>query len=317
MRIAHHQTMPDIKISAVICTYNRAEYLSRAIESLAHQDLDSAGYEIIVVDNNSTDNTAQLVKNSIEAYPSIQIRYVLETEPGLSAGRNRGAHEAAGNYIAYVDDDARAVQGWLSSLLASFLKLQAACIGGPVNLDWEGDPPKWFPFRYLSLFTYLDYGPEVLLLNEQAKNRYLQGANMAFRRDLIVNDGFMFSTNIGRKKNDLLSGEETEVIDRLLEAGQPVYYLPDALVWHLVLPSRRSRQYLFIRLVANGATQPLMELNKGTMVRNQLARHLLYDVRNGCLCLARMVVYSLLLRREKAEKNLYEGLRYYGRAKTE
>src|SRR5258706_654344 len=159
MRIAHHQTMPDIKISAVICTYNRAEYLGRAIESLAHQDLDSAGYEIIVVDNNSTDTTAQLVKNSIEAYPSIQIRYVLETEQGLSAARNRGAHEAAGNYIAYVDDDARAVQGWLSSLLASFLKLQAACIGGPGNLDSEGGPLQMVPLPFPSPFPYLELWP--------------------------------------------------------------------------------------------------------------------------------------------------------------
>src|SRR5258708_35944509 len=147
MRIAHHQTMPDIKISAVICTYNRAEYLGRAIESLAHQDLDSAGYEIIVVDNNSTDNTAQLVKNSIEAYPSVQIRYVLETEQGLSAARNRGAHEAAGNYIAYVDDDARAVQAWLSSLLASFLKLQGACIGGAGKFAREARPRRLFSHR--------------------------------------------------------------------------------------------------------------------------------------------------------------------------
>lgn len=304
-------------ISAVICTFNRCTYLGTAIGSLAQQTLDRTQYEVVIVDNNSTDATREVVDNAIKQYPDMSIRYVEETTQGLSAARNRGALEAAGDYIAYLDDDARAAPCWLSALLTNFQKLQAACIGGRVYLDWEGDIPNWFPRQFLSLYTHLDQGPDLLLLNEQTTNRYLQGANIAFRRHLICDDGFAFPTNIGRKKHDLMSGEETEIVDRLLESGRPVYYLPEALVWHVVLPSRRSRRHLLRRLTANGATQPLIDMNKGSLSRSQLPRHLLFDLKNLLLCLARTATLGLLFQREKAANSFYEGLRYYGRVRTE
>ncbi|MGD8380729.1 MAG: glycosyltransferase, partial [Syntrophobacterales bacterium] len=95
-----------IKISVIVCTYNRAELLGGTLRTLCHQTLDTSEYEVIVVDNNSTDNTREVVDEFCRR--SSNVRYCFEPQQGLSHARNQGLQEAKGKYVAYIDDDARA-----------------------------------------------------------------------------------------------------------------------------------------------------------------------------------------------------------------
>lgn len=105
-----------IKISVVVCTFNRADILPLALQSLCEQTPHHDQTEIIVVDNNSPDNTRQVVDEFIEKYPNI--RYCFEPIQGLSHARNRGWREARGEYVGYLDDDAKAPPEWLHSAIA-------------------------------------------------------------------------------------------------------------------------------------------------------------------------------------------------------
>ncbi len=148
-------------ISVVICTYNRDKFIGESLNCLAKQDLSPDAFEIIVVDNNSTDNTASIVKKFIEAHPGLNIRYVLEPNKGLSFARNRGIQEAKAPIITYIDDDAEATRSFLQSIV-SFMQTDQtiAGIGGKVIPKYsESDEPKWMS-KYLNGFVGLmDYGP--------------------------------------------------------------------------------------------------------------------------------------------------------------
>src|SRR5882724_6993780 len=132
-------------ISVAICTFNRSQYLGAAIESLANQTLDHMLYEVIVVDNNSTDATNQVVEEAVRHHTNLDLRYVNESVQGLSAARNRAAQEAQGDFVAYLDDDAHAEPAWLGATLNAFqtLKPVPACVGGRIYPDWEGGVPDW------------------------------------------------------------------------------------------------------------------------------------------------------------------------------
>jgi len=309
--------MDEIQISAVICTYNRSVYLKRTVASLISQDLDKRKYEIIVVDNNSTDDTLRVVesyKNEAD-----NLRYIHEPTQGLSVARNRGALEAKGEYIAYIDDDAIAGSSWLSRLLFYFQNLDPApyCIGGKVYLDWEGEPPVWFPSQFLSLYTYLDHGENVIQLNRSETCLYLQGANMAFRRDILMQGNKGFLTHIGRMGSSLLSGEETEMINRLLASDFPVYYAPDIPVNHLVLPERRTRRYLIKRLIADGFTQSIMDMKDGRLAEQQMFGRAFYDVRCFMVSICKAGAKLIIGKQKEAFLDVCTSARRWGRARIE
>jgi glycosyltransferase involved in cell wall biosynthesis len=276
------------RISAIICTHNRADYLDRALESLAEQSLPSDQFEVLVVDNASTDQTAVICEKWMKRIPNFH--YVREDRLGLSWARNAGAAASRAPYLAYLDDDARADRDWLKQLLHTFETSETppACIGGRVWLDWQSAAPSWLPARYYSLYTFVDHGEEERPLGER---EYLVGANMAFRRDVLLEMGG-FDTKLGRKGSMLLSGEESAIVNRLHERGLPVYYCGRAVVLHAVPPSRRRRRWLWARLFWDGASQPLLDsgvgrpfghyLHQGYRDLRRIARFAL----DGCLACA-------------------------------
>ncbi len=245
-------------ISAVICTYNRAAYLRQALRSLAGQTLPVDQYEVVVIDNACTDDTAAVIEEFRRLMPNLVHSH--ETQLGLSYARNRGALVARGEYIAYLDDDARAEPQWLHAVLEAFQAIQPSpmAIAGPVHLDWSGCVPDWLPERYWSLYTFVDHGREGRFLRD---HEHLVGANMAFCRAILLSCG-AFDVALGRRGGLLLSGEEAAVVKRLRQANLPIYYEPTALVWHAVPPERHRRRWLFRRLFWDGASQPLMALSQ-------------------------------------------------------
>jgi glycosyltransferase involved in cell wall biosynthesis len=256
-----------MKISSIICTRNRARYLSHAIRSLAQQDLASDDYEILVIDNGSTDATKQIVSELMTEVSNL--RYVHEEKPGLSNARNRGLEEAVGPVVAFLDDDAIAAQGWLAAILAAFnAEPQPACVGGPVEPWWEIPQPAWFPDSLVGCHSRY-YGATARGYNYPVEHPI--GCNVAFLKERVVQIG-RFNAQL-QKYND-----ETELISRLVAAGGRIFYEPRARVQHLVAKERLSLTWQLKRHYQEGKSRTDAAILNG---RLSLARSLTEIGRNS------------------------------------
>lgn len=230
----------SIKISVVICSYNRASGLSRVIDSVASQKLpESIGWEVVVVDNNSTDQTRQAVEACQQRYPGL-IRYLFEPRQGLSFARNTGIQHARGDILAFIDDDEFAAEGWLEALTANLHDPQWAGAGGRVVPEWTEPRPNWL--RVTNPFTL---GPLAGFDPGFAAGQMTDppvGANMAFRKDMFGKYGG-FRTDLGRTGENLISNEDIEFGRRLIAAGERLRFEPEAVTYHPVSESRIRRSY--------------------------------------------------------------------------
>jgi glycosyltransferase involved in cell wall biosynthesis len=305
-----------VEISVLICTYNRSSYLSGAIDSCLQQTIDDGSYEIVVIDNNSSDSTSDLLKRYQQQHKNV--RHIVEDRQGLNFARTRGAHEAKGKYIAYLDDDARADQSWLKSLLEAFADRSPTpvCVGGRVYLDWENHRPTWYPTEYESLMAYVDHGDNGFYLARNNSEHYLIGTNMAFERRVVLDLGG-FRTEYGRKHRRTISGAETEMINRLVQKGFPVYYEPKAVVTHVVVPERRTKRFLIDRVQGDGATQPLLDLDNRAFCNTNLLKRIAYDAKSCVLHLTRSGLLLARGRSEDAFIAFLDGVQRWGRTAME
>jgi glucosyl-dolichyl phosphate glucuronosyltransferase len=242
-----------MKYTVAICTWNRASLLPGALRSVAQQS-SPPDYEILVIDNGSTDTTRDVLAKLVRRIPNLRVR----TEPhlGLSHARNRALREAEGDIVAFLDDDARPEPGWLESLDGAFNRPhKPAAVGGPVHVRWPNQPPRWFPSYALSYLGELDFGtvPRMLVGDER-----LRGLNMAVNREAAIAVGG-FRTQLGRSGRSLLSGEDEEFLDRLQRAGLQVWWEPRARVEHLVDLERTSIRWLCRRAWMQGRSEALMD----------------------------------------------------------
>jgi len=263
-------------ISAVVCTHNRAAYLERALASLAAQSLARDAYEILVVDNASTDDTPAVVAAARARIPNLVALH--EPTPGLGHARNAGLRAARGAYVAYVDDDAVASPAWLARILAAFATVQPApgCVGGRVDAIWEAPRPGWLADELLPYLTVIDWSPTATFLGE---DRFVAGANMAFPRDLLrAIDGF--HPALGRRGTNLLSNDELRVEATLRRRGHPCWYDPAIAVGHHVSPERLTRGYFRRRCFWQGVSDAQLVLldaapsarERGVRLARQLRR---------------------------------------------
>jgi glycosyltransferase involved in cell wall biosynthesis len=173
----------DLKtdITVVISTFNRCEMLPAAIESVLTQQASGLSYELIVVDNNSTDSTKQVVHSFIsQGHPNL--KYVFEPKQGLSYGRNAGITNARGAIVVFFDDDVRAHPDWLSNIKRAFdLYTEIDCVAGKILPNWKNDPPPWLTTDHWTPLALQDHG-NVPLCADQERPLPLAGANLAFRR---------------------------------------------------------------------------------------------------------------------------------------
>jgi glycosyltransferase involved in cell wall biosynthesis len=245
-----------IKVSAVICTLNRADYLRKAIKSLANQSLESGAYEILVVDNRSTDNTKAVVTEEFAHISNLH--YIYEPVLGLSQARNTGWQHAKGAYVAYLDDDAIANSCWLEQIVQAFetIKPQPGCVGGKVEPIWEAPRPDWLPDELLPFLTVVDWSNTPIILGE---DQYIAGANMAFPKFLLeAVEGF--HVNLGRKGKSLLSNEELLLRNKLQEKNYEIYYDPKIAVKHHVSASRLAKSWFLKRTYWQGVSEAALLL---------------------------------------------------------
>jgi len=238
------------ELTVLVCTHNRAELLRGALESLEGQSLDRARFEVLVIDNASTDATPAVVAECA-ARDTIDIRCVREMTLGLDAARNRGVREAAGEIVAFLDDDARARDDWAAKILEGFERHDAPILGGRVDLIWESPRPVWFSDALLRYLIHCDYGPEVVPVTSPP---WLYGTNVAFRRSLFQELG-LFRLDLDRKGESLMGGGDTEFFKRAHAHGHRLLYLPSLVVRHLVPASRLTRAFFWARLLYSGYTR--------------------------------------------------------------
>jgi glucosyl-dolichyl phosphate glucuronosyltransferase len=264
----------QVDISVVVCTYNRVEALmQRALASLLAQIiLSEYRIEILVVDNASTDKTRQRVMNLMQMNTQYSIRYIFEEKQGLSYARNRGVAAARGDIIAFLDDDAEATSGWLQAIVEAYHRHPDAwAVGGRTLPVCEGAKPRWFRGHMLGYVGGHDYGPIEFLLSHK---HGLQGANMSFRRKAFKEFGD-FRTELGRAGQKKLSHEEGEFFRRMHNANKPIYYVPDALVYHYQAYSRFSFWSLVQVSYLNGVSESLEDyfhFNRKTILRRILTK---------------------------------------------
>jgi glycosyltransferase involved in cell wall biosynthesis len=228
-----------VKITVIVCTYNRCRTLDKAIRSVVDQAISpSLGWEILIVDNNSSDETPQLVEELRQRYP-VRIRYILEQQKGVSHARNAGIREARGEILAFIDDDETAHPDWLRNLTENLYSGEWCGVGGRVL------PPPFSPPPWLSPESSLNCGPLAIFNPRQEAGNLNEppfGANMAFRRDVFDRFGG-FRTDLGRVGGKMISNEDTEFGRRLLAAGLRVRYEPSALTYHPIDENRLHKGY--------------------------------------------------------------------------
>ncbi|HET8925058.1 MAG TPA: glycosyltransferase family A protein [Candidatus Acidoferrum sp.] len=230
-------------ISVVLCTYNRCESLAKTLESAAALTVpDSLEWEILVVDNNSSDQTRKVVEEFSHEHSGC-VRYLFEPRPGLSHARNAGIREARGQIIAFLDDDVTLERKWLHNLTRHLHDGEWAGAGGRVFPEWNCPPPLWLSLDQwyaLGPLPNFDFGPDACELNEPPF-----GANMAFRKSVFEKYGG-FRTDLGRRPGSLMSNEDTEFGRRLLLAGERLRYEPSAIVYHPVGEDRTKKKYFLL-----------------------------------------------------------------------
>jgi|Deesub1362A_J573_1020465.scaffolds.fasta_scaffold00077_13 glycosyltransferase involved in cell wall biosynthesis len=244
-----------IKVSAVVCTCNRGANLGDTILSLQKQDCDPRLYEVIIVDNNSTDNTKEVVEKFIKN-SSVRMKYVFEENIGLSNARNAGIKNSEGEIIAFIDDDAVAREDWISGIIRAFESADFDCIGGDIEGDWHGNKPAWLTERLEGSLGVHFYGGKKKELKYPGE--YPCGVNMAFKRKVFDKVG-LFSAEFGRKGKSLLSREETELCYRVEKSGGKVGYFPGVVVKHVIVPDKLNKKWFRTRFYWEGKSQALME----------------------------------------------------------
>lgn len=239
------------EITIIICTFNRSKLLQKTLESCSKL----TGYlqiEILVVDNNSDDDTKLVITKWIvnQCNKKIVARYIKETRQGLSHARNTGIKEANGNIIAFLDDDAIPNPDWIQVICQSFKTYSdALALGGKVLPDYEISKPEWLSSHKMDIFlSIMDLGE---LPIEYPQKKLPIGVNIAFRRDTLKEDSF--SVNLGRSGASLLSGEETALLEGIKKEGK-IYYIPNMCVTHFIPKERLTKQWLFSRAYAQGVS---------------------------------------------------------------
>jgi glycosyltransferase involved in cell wall biosynthesis len=239
-------------ISICICTYNRSESLWRTLDSLAKQDdIDSEAIEVLIVDNNCTDSTPNVVEAFRERLP---VRRLTESRQGLAHARNRAATESLGDVLLFTDDDVRLGPGWLAAYQDAMHRFpDADYFGGRILPDWGHAKPRWIGDEPLPLIdgalVWFDHGAETRLVwtIEQPP----VGASFAIRRRLFEKIG-QFRVDLGTGGTGLGRGEETEFLMRARDAGTQGVYVGEALCFHAYDPKRLTLAALYRYGIASG-----------------------------------------------------------------
>lgn len=254
-------------ISVVVCTYNRELYLPKMLDSVAKQNCAKSDFELILVNNKSTDNTEEICLKYKAENTSVNFNYFLETNQGLSYARNRGIKEAKGDFIVFVDDDAFLDENYIKEL-KSYLQTVPSNLGfgGKILPYLECELPKWMSKYLSSLMSIIDLGNDVTLFKG---SKYPIGANMGVSRTVVDKIG-MFNESLGRTGTSMLGGEEKDFFFRIKEAGFPIYYFPKMLVHHVIPAKRLTVEFIKKQAEGIGVSEKLRTKKSGEFLKRSI-----------------------------------------------
>jgi glycosyltransferase involved in cell wall biosynthesis len=234
-------------LSVVISTYNRSALLATCLDALGAQEVPPhVRWEVVVVDNNCTDDTPAVVERARSTAP-MPIRYVFEHRQGVAFGRNSGVAQTRGRVLAFTDDDVQPAADWIATILRAFDEHRADALGGRVMPRWTAPVPAWIQewleerqYRHTHLGILVH--PELVRITRETTYPPIWGSNAA-----VTRRGFMdlggFDTRMGRVKAKLYGGEDTDLIRRAAARDFHIFYDPRLTVWHRIPAERMTRRH--------------------------------------------------------------------------
>jgi len=263
-------------LSIVVCTYNRDNYIGKTLEHLLDQHIETIDYEVIIVNNNSTDHTDTICQDFISNHPQAPFHYFIEHNQGHSYSRNRGIAESKGNIISFIDDDAFVHHDFGTNIITYFNSHpEVKVIGGKIIPVYEDSAPNWMTPFLLPLVSALDMGSQPKPFTGR---KFPVGANIAFRKSVFDRYG-RFNVALGRKGTGLMGGDEKELVYRLKANNEPVHYVPNVVVDHII-PQKRL-QLSYIRGLAQGVGQSEKERLAKASLTKKLSRGLEEAIKIG------------------------------------
>ena len=232
-----------MKLSIIICSYNRASYIEAAFDSLYNQSSGLESFETIIVDNNSTDNTSEVFKNWRASHTNGSFTYLTESKQGASFARNTGAASAKGQWLCFMDDDAIANKDYVENIIKHIeTKPDAIGFGGRIIPKYIPSEPKWMSYYVSSLVGNFDYAPEACAFEN---GKYPIESNMILKKSAFELVGGFNEAIPGVAGTLRIGGEGKELFYKVIALGEKIYYDPSICVYHVVEVKKLTPEYLY------------------------------------------------------------------------
>lgn len=296
------------KLSLIIATYNRAQSLLRTLRSVVSQSAAPELWECIVVNNNSTDNTAEVFARFAAENQGFDLKMVTEVKQGLSNARNAGITASKGEYVAIVDDDETLESSYIESYIEFFDSFPTAmAAGGAVRAEYESHRPRWMShYTERMIANPIDLDVVVTIF---PSSRVPAGGNMAFRREIFDRVG-LFNPRLGRNGQSLIGGEENDLFARLRAVGELLYFVPNAAIYHHIPDAKLTDEY-FDRLSYNVGRSKALRAQSDEEFSELMAS----ECRKRVVTYILAALYTIALQPIKAQylirmrKGIYKGIK--------
>lgn len=296
-------------LSIIICTYNRDKYIYNVLKSIAENDFPVSDYEVVLINNNSTDTTETECLRFQKDFPAVDFRYFVETNQGLSHARNRGIQESKSDILVYVDDDATVNAVYLRTIADFFFDHpDVFAVGGPIIPVYETEEPSWMSHYTRSLITGYKYkGTKV---KEFTHGDYPGGGNAAYRKIVFERVG-LYNPDLGRKGTSLIGAEEKDIFDKMSRWKMPVYYLPDMILYHIIPASKLTEEYFNRLTFSIGKSERMRTLSVSNW---KYAKRLFSEAIKWAASIVLFIMYAFIFQYAKGKKllafrwNLSKGL---------
>ena len=244
-------------VSIIIPTFNRFDQLNRTLAKLLELNTSKKLFEIIVVDNGSTDTTAEVVKQHQIAHPTTTLKYFYDAIPGLLTGRHRGAQEAKGDILTFIDDDVLVSSTWLDTIIKVMsTKPEIALLTGTNLPLYESYPPEWLSYfwseceygKHCGWLSLMDFGND----EKEIHPNFVWGLNFTIRKNIFEQLGGFHPDNIPKAFQHFQGDGETALTRKAILHKYKAYYHPDILLYHLVTTDRMTIDYFKKRAFYQG-----------------------------------------------------------------
>jgi glycosyltransferase involved in cell wall biosynthesis len=290
-----------VKLSVIIPTRNRAKVLERALQSIVNQTISQNHFEVIVVDNGSTDDTKSIVDSFVKKIKNLV--YIYDENSGLHIGRHRGLLVAHADVLVYGDDDIEATPTWLEGVIESFEDESVALVGGKNIPNFESTPPNWIldmwekggEQKVLGYLSILDFGDEIQEINPN----YVFGCNFSIRKAVLLEAGGFHPDGMPQEIIKYRGDGESYVSKYIINKSYKTIYNPKASVYHLCSTDRMTKKYFAQRSFNQGVSDSYTDIRE--------SKH-----RNFFKTKVRIIIKKYLLRRDTMlEEEFIRGYEYH------